>query len=505
MEKDKKKIIAGAAILGGAALAYALTQRKPTVVPVCTPGDNKCIGGDLYACSAQGQWEVSMENSPSCVAPPDTAILYGKVTDTQGVAIEEIQVACDSYTGTTEADGQYRIENIPMGEYSVTFTDPLVRYQSQNMTVNLTAGLKKLDVALVPTGQPADWSEGVTGRYIEVDPLSIYLGDTIIIGVGIEYSCTLPLPATIHGKVVVDGEELTGEFEIDFQNPMLRFPFTPTSAKTYTATALGQSVSFEVKTPIAGTIYSLLGTGAEFSSQSDMLDSDLYYAFLPDGGYYDRFFPYLSSVFPPVGYKGALMTLMGATFRRFRCNNCGYEDYAMGISRLSKGCPNCGYAGIYPSPFYTVIGEFYTYSWFGENKYLGKYEHASSCRLCGRLFYHWWEIPVGEERGSTYSLRECVMALYDHITSNHTEYPWDKPKGGAVLVAPGIIATDPDYPHEETRGYKIFGGIILPPGTYGLNSPYNHVEIPNWGDRLYINMTTGERALVTWDDMLNAP
>jgi hypothetical protein len=130
MDKDKKKIIVGVGILGAAGLAYALTRKKAPVEPVCTPGDTKCIGSDLCVCSALGQWAVSVQNSPTCAAPPNTAVLYGQVTDAQsGAAIEGIQVSCDSYAGVTEADGQYRIESIPPGDYAVTFTDPLGRYE----------------------------------------------------------------------------------------------------------------------------------------------------------------------------------------------------------------------------------------------------------------------------------------------------------------------------------------------------------------------------------------
>jgi hypothetical protein len=106
--------------------------KKPPVTEVCTPGDTKCIGSDLCVCSAAGQWEVSVKDASQCQAPINTAILYGQVTDAKtGGPIEGIQVSCNSYTGPTGADGQYRIENITPGDYSVTFTDPLGRYETK--------------------------------------------------------------------------------------------------------------------------------------------------------------------------------------------------------------------------------------------------------------------------------------------------------------------------------------------------------------------------------------
>ena len=134
MDKDKKKVVAGAGILGAAGLICLLTRKKAGAEPVCTPGDTKCIGSDLCVCSAKGQWEISAKNSPTCAAPQDMAVLYGKVTDAKsGAAIEGIQVSCNSYSGTTEADGRYRIENILPGDHAVTFTDPLGRYEMKEV------------------------------------------------------------------------------------------------------------------------------------------------------------------------------------------------------------------------------------------------------------------------------------------------------------------------------------------------------------------------------------
>jgi hypothetical protein len=132
MDKDKKKIAIGAGIVGGAAgLVYLLTRKKPAATPVCTPGNTKCIGSDLCVCNAQGQWAVSVKDSPTCVPTQDTAALYGQVTDAQsGAAIEGIQISCNGYSGTTGADGRYRIENISPGDYTITFTDPLGKYET---------------------------------------------------------------------------------------------------------------------------------------------------------------------------------------------------------------------------------------------------------------------------------------------------------------------------------------------------------------------------------------
>lgn len=35
---------------------------------VCTEGDTKCIGSDLYEC-INGQWQIVEEASPECIGP----------------------------------------------------------------------------------------------------------------------------------------------------------------------------------------------------------------------------------------------------------------------------------------------------------------------------------------------------------------------------------------------------------------------------------------------------
>ena len=66
------------------------------------------------------------------VADPDKAILFGKVADADTLAgIQDIDVNCNGYAAKTNIGGEYQIINIPAGTYSVTFTDPLGRYQPQ--------------------------------------------------------------------------------------------------------------------------------------------------------------------------------------------------------------------------------------------------------------------------------------------------------------------------------------------------------------------------------------
>lgn len=97
MEKDKKKIIAGAGILGGAGLAFLLLRRGKAAPPP---------------------------------PPPDKATLWGTVKDAQtNKGINGISINCNGYIATTESNGYYALENIEPGTYTVLFSDPLGRYE----------------------------------------------------------------------------------------------------------------------------------------------------------------------------------------------------------------------------------------------------------------------------------------------------------------------------------------------------------------------------------------
>lgn len=67
MEKDKKKALAGAGILGAIGLACHLARKRAE--PICTPEDTKCVGSDLYVCTEKGQWTLAERNYTHCTVP----------------------------------------------------------------------------------------------------------------------------------------------------------------------------------------------------------------------------------------------------------------------------------------------------------------------------------------------------------------------------------------------------------------------------------------------------
>jgi hypothetical protein len=113
---------AGIAVITAAGIvaAIALARKKAAAVPPPPPP----------------------EVPPPGVPPPaGTATVYGIVVDgTNGEPIEGIEVNCNGYTAVTDSSGRYYIEGIPPGGYTITFTDPLGRYQQGQVSMYLYAG-----------------------------------------------------------------------------------------------------------------------------------------------------------------------------------------------------------------------------------------------------------------------------------------------------------------------------------------------------------------------------
>ena len=78
----KKEIKQGLAVVGslvGTGLAIWGVTRAKAAPPICTPGETKCVGFDLYECSPECKWAIVEANSPTCGWVPGEAEFH--VTD----------------------------------------------------------------------------------------------------------------------------------------------------------------------------------------------------------------------------------------------------------------------------------------------------------------------------------------------------------------------------------------------------------------------------------------
>lgn len=99
MDKDKKKILAGIGILGALLALFISCRRKAHVAPPPPPEEGK-------------------------------ATLWGIVSDAStNKPIDGINITLDGLLLPTGLDGRYEFANIEPSTYSLSFTDPLGRYE----------------------------------------------------------------------------------------------------------------------------------------------------------------------------------------------------------------------------------------------------------------------------------------------------------------------------------------------------------------------------------------
>jgi hypothetical protein len=67
---------------------------NPKGVPVCTLGETKCVGYDLYTCSVEGQWQLTKKNSEQCgyTPPPEERFPWEYIAITGGAILLIIAV-----------------------------------------------------------------------------------------------------------------------------------------------------------------------------------------------------------------------------------------------------------------------------------------------------------------------------------------------------------------------------------------------------------------------------
>lgn len=74
MKKETKQGLAVVGGLAGTALAiWGITRVRAAPPVVCTPGETKCVGFDLYECSPECKWALVEANSPACGWAPGEA------------------------------------------------------------------------------------------------------------------------------------------------------------------------------------------------------------------------------------------------------------------------------------------------------------------------------------------------------------------------------------------------------------------------------------------------
>lgn len=175
-----------------------------------------------------------------------TSTLRGKIADDSGKEIQQASVKCNSKSTTTDSEGDYHITKLAPGLHTVVISKPL--YETVTKEVTLSPGLATtLNIFL--TKSPATTP---TVRWMRVRPAIVTVGEKV----EIDCECVCYTPGTYPVECVIDGVTKTQEYtfrELQVWSTGM-YKFTPTQARTYTATILGVSKTFEVKEAVIANL-----------------------------------------------------------------------------------------------------------------------------------------------------------------------------------------------------------------------------------------------------------
>ena len=256
MEKDKKKIIAGAGIVAGVAgIAYLISRRPPTppvyTCPYC---------GAKFSTLAELQAHILAEH-PETPPPTQFGQVDGQVFDASTnspILIGKIYVDgifnCD-----LGPSGTYRTSNISYGAHTIRAEAD--NYQESSIIINLQSSfMDDVDFFLskLPPA-PMEWTEGTVVQSIAVNPPTVFLGEVANIDVYIQGPYPAEYPLTIFGTVQVNGDSVRQSFTITHRNPTLRFYYTPTRTGGFTVRSQDKSATFTVMSGETGEFYCPFG------------------------------------------------------------------------------------------------------------------------------------------------------------------------------------------------------------------------------------------------------
>jgi len=223
MDKGKKKIIAGAAVLTGTGIFYLLSRRAPAAPP-----------------------------------PPGYGKIWGYIKDSQtGGRIDSARVYLDSTLESTSGiNGEYGTGYYPFGEHCLTVEAD--NYETMTTTILIEEESAKVEIVLDRLEEaPTQWTEGVVVREIKVEPTLAYVGETVNIKVYVEYPWPEFEGVHIDGEILIDGQVLKGS--IDAPETIMRFQYLATLPGNYTILAQDKSAHFQVQQGGQGTYYSPWG------------------------------------------------------------------------------------------------------------------------------------------------------------------------------------------------------------------------------------------------------
>lgn len=409
-------------------------------------------------------WAEEEEERPEPPEPPPegTGRVQGYVIDstTQEIVPEAAIYVDGEPSATADLIGGFRTSYMDYGPHILTIYGD--GYETGTFEIMLEQSLFEDLFRLVPMPEIPGFPDDIAVTSIRIWPPTARLGETVAIGVYLLGPYPDVYPRTVTGTITVDRQQLTETIEMRFRNPAMSFQYTPPAAGTYMVRAKNKSATFEVLADVVGTFYCPFGCVAPTE----------------DGAWGSKW-----------QLLGSWITLDEPRW---------YPDYPAG--------ENC-----------MVIPRFY-----GGGSGATGYEGTVYCPICREA------MRTGRTPGDHSYMWGLAEMLFHHIDQTHPEVQWDKPPAWLELTGFDIFCTPkPWHPtcdfdvwiDGEKRLHNGVIPLVVALGQHSLRVeglalsegyPYRLVTfehnftIENWGDRLTLNVETGETTLTTWEDLLAA-
>lgn len=407
------------------------------------------------------------EERPKPPEPPPegTGRVQGYVIDAAtDQAVPEAAIYVDGEPNTTgDTTGGFRTSYIDYGAHTLTIYGD--GYKTASFEIMLEQSLLEGVFHLEPLEEIPGFPEDIQVTSIRIWPPYPRLGEMVTIGVYLLIPYPTPIPDTITGTISVNGVQLTETIETrGVRNTSISFQYTPPAAGTYTVLAKDRSATFEVLADVVGTFYCPFGCVAPTE----------------DGAW------------------GSKFALLGSWIA---LDEGWYPEYPAGencMITLGIGTGGTGATG-----------------------YIG----STACPFCHENF------RVARTPGDHSFAWIVTEMLFDHINRAHPEVQWSRPPAWLQWVETGFdifcIGGHCDYDifidgskvwHYPSVNRRIATpNLVLAPGEHTVKVeglalsegyPYRWVilehtiTIDNDGDRLRLNMATGETTLTTWESLL---
>lgn len=413
-------------------------------------------------------WAEEEEERPEPPEPPPegTGRVQGYVIDAiTDQTISEAAIYVDGEpNATADTTGGFRTSYLDYGSHILTIYGD--GYETGTFNIMLEQSLLEHAFYLEPLEEIPGFPDAIDVTSIRIQPPTARLGETIAIGVYLLIPYPTPIPETVTGTIIVDGQQLTKTAETrGIRNCGIWFEFTPPVAELYTVRAKDKSATFEVLGDTIGTFYCPFGCvapteAAAWESKWGLLGS---WISLDQPTWYPDYPAGENCMVVPRFFGGGT----GAT---------GYEGTVY--------CPLCHEAmrtGRTPG------------------------DHSYMWALAEMLFDHIERAHPEVQWGTPPAWLQWIERGFDiFCIHGHCNYEifidgvkvWHYPSVSRRIAAPSLVVA----PGEHIVKVE---GLALGEGyPYRWLTVENSISIHNYGDRLTLNVETGGTTLVTWEDLL---